>query len=127
MLRGLAVVSLAFGLVGCSSFFFQAEEGMRDTSVTGVQTCALPILEACAPRRTIFWTPGQYRARASPRNRAVTRGGPARSHSPSPDKVGPRLSLACRSWISKRPQIGRASCRDRGMSGAIDDSGERCI
>src|SRR5437764_5053949 len=26
-------------------FFFQAEDGIRDTSVTGVQTCALPILE----------------------------------------------------------------------------------
>src|SRR5437762_11373122 len=29
-------------LGGC--FFFQAEDGIRDTSVTGVQTCALPIL-----------------------------------------------------------------------------------
>src|SRR5207249_9751659 len=27
-------------------FFFQAEDGIRDRSVTGVQTCALPILEA---------------------------------------------------------------------------------
>src|SRR5437762_14242545 len=27
-------------------FFFQAEDGIRDTSVTGVQTCALPILTA---------------------------------------------------------------------------------
>src|SRR5437764_11758990 len=27
-------------------FFFQAEDGIRDTSVTGVQTCALPILGA---------------------------------------------------------------------------------
>src|SRR5260370_42458008 len=26
------------------SFFFQAEDGIRDSSVTGVQTCALPIL-----------------------------------------------------------------------------------
>ena len=26
--------------------FFQAEDGIRDTSVTGVQTCALPILDA---------------------------------------------------------------------------------
>src|SRR5437762_13324566 len=26
-------------------FFFQAEDGIRDTSVTGVQTCALPICE----------------------------------------------------------------------------------
>src|ERR1017187_5468867 len=27
-------------------FFFQAEDGIRDTSVTGVQTCALPIWHA---------------------------------------------------------------------------------
>ena len=25
-------------------FFFQAEDGIRDRDVTGVQTCALPIL-----------------------------------------------------------------------------------
>ena len=25
-------------------FFFQAEDGIRDIGVTGVQTCALPIL-----------------------------------------------------------------------------------
>src|SRR5262249_59248626 len=29
-------------------FFFQAEDGIRDWSVTGVQTCALPILTAAA-------------------------------------------------------------------------------
>ena len=29
-------------------FFFQAEEGMRDDDVTGVQTCALPIFTASA-------------------------------------------------------------------------------
>ena len=27
----------------CSFFFFQAEDGIRDDLVTGVQTCALPI------------------------------------------------------------------------------------
>src|SRR3989449_4945586 len=27
-------------------FFFQAEDGIRDVAVTGVQTCALPILYA---------------------------------------------------------------------------------
>src|SRR5207244_9407874 len=27
----------------CLSFFFQAEDGIRDDLVTGVQTCALPI------------------------------------------------------------------------------------
>src|SRR5437762_6140149 len=33
-------------------FFFQAEDGIRDTSVTGVQTCALPILPAELRGRT---------------------------------------------------------------------------
>src|SRR2546430_9342673 len=28
----------------CCFFFFQAEDGIRDLTVTGVQTCALPIL-----------------------------------------------------------------------------------
>src|SRR5437762_12963804 len=34
-------------------FFFQAEDGIRDTSVTGVQTCALPILYSANNRRTV--------------------------------------------------------------------------
>src|SRR5256884_7305683 len=29
----------------CCFFFFQAEDGIRDVAVTGVQTCALPIFE----------------------------------------------------------------------------------
>src|SRR5699024_12142753 len=32
-------------IVTTASFFFQAEDGIRDRNVTGVQTCALPILE----------------------------------------------------------------------------------
>src|SRR2546426_2640745 len=31
-------------------FFFQAEDGIRDYKVTGVQTCALPISAACKGR-----------------------------------------------------------------------------
>src|SRR2546427_4405856 len=30
-------------LLFCLFFFFQAEDGIRDLTVTGVQTCALPI------------------------------------------------------------------------------------
>ena len=30
-------------------FFFQAEDGIRDVAVTGVQTCALPIYISIAP------------------------------------------------------------------------------
>src|SRR5687768_18274626 len=31
-------------------FFFQAEDGIRDVAVTGVQTCALPILSLLRPQ-----------------------------------------------------------------------------
>src|SRR6476619_7904276 len=34
---------------GSQFFFFQAEDGIREWSVTGVQTCALPIGRAQAP------------------------------------------------------------------------------
>src|SRR5699024_5877500 len=39
----LTSVSLSFLIQFCF-FFFQAEDGIRDRNVTGVQTCALPIL-----------------------------------------------------------------------------------
>src|SRR3712207_7832317 len=32
-------------------FFFQAEDGIRDIGVTGVQTCALPIFDRSGPQR----------------------------------------------------------------------------
>src|SRR5258707_10793246 len=34
---------IAAASVNCLVFFFQAEDGIRDIGVTGVQTCALPI------------------------------------------------------------------------------------
>src|SRR3712207_7221110 len=34
----------------CCFFFFQAEDGIRDIGVTGVQTCALPISAPGTPR-----------------------------------------------------------------------------
>src|SRR5699024_11329104 len=53
-LRRLNVV--VYTMIVCSCFyffFFQAEDGIRDRNVTGVQTCALPIstllsLSACS-------------------------------------------------------------------------------
>src|SRR5258708_15683637 len=54
----------------CFIFFFQAEDGIRDDLVTGVQTCALPIywcsLKKYISRRTasIAWSP----ARVAPLN-----------------------------------------------------------
>src|SRR5258707_12749403 len=36
----------------CVVFFFQAEDGIRDIGVTGVQTCALPIFSSAWRMRT---------------------------------------------------------------------------
>src|SRR5437763_13667774 len=46
MLMFWSVMRSVFGVF----FFFQAEDGIRDTSVTGVQTCALPILHEVVTR-----------------------------------------------------------------------------
>src|SRR2546427_4025869 len=37
-------------------FFFQAEDGIRDLTVTGVQTCALPISDSGRLRLCPDWT-----------------------------------------------------------------------
>src|SRR5690348_18441783 len=50
-------------------FFFQAEDGIRDGRVTGVQTCALPIFDVRVPRR----------AQSAARRREAAGAGPERS------------------------------------------------
>src|SRR3712207_9575624 len=45
-------------------FFFQAEDGIRDIGVTGVQTCALPIW---------VWTPRRSRTSARPASATARR------------------------------------------------------
>src|SRR5688572_33496331 len=47
-------------------FFFQAEDGIRDLTVTGVQTCALPILRTIDDIARL--TPGITFTRADGRN-----------------------------------------------------------
>src|SRR5256886_4538614 len=44
LLRASAVCSVGADFRVVLFFFFQAEDGIRDLTVTGVQTCALPIL-----------------------------------------------------------------------------------
>src|SRR2546430_765749 len=41
--------------VKCVGFFFQAEDGIRDLTVTGVQTCALPICESVSAGHPVYW------------------------------------------------------------------------
>src|SRR5437868_13945486 len=77
-------------------FFFQAEDGIRDRNVTGVQTCALPISSRngvageCGGRPVPLGPPAQARAY---------------THQPSRPAV----------WTAR--EIGRASCRERGVDG----------
>src|SRR5690349_21578599 len=56
-------------------FFFQAEDGIRDLYVTGVQTCALPISRSAAAEAA-----------------AGRRGGPERGSECSPAEVGARAA-----------------------------------
>src|SRR3989475_5991006 len=48
-------------------FFFQAEDGIRDLTVTGVQTCALPISHSSGVRAGAVVS-RQWASRLSPRN-----------------------------------------------------------
>src|SRR5207248_5196493 len=47
-------------------FFFQAEDGIRDRTVTGVQTCALPISLAVQQRKSREFLRVQTALRESP-------------------------------------------------------------
>src|SRR5699024_11490656 len=90
-----------------SLFFFQAEDGIRDRNVTGVQTCALPI---CQPR-----TAGMVHFCRDPQalRIAATRlaDGGARAMRPGLRhfSFGKKEILPSASSMAK---IGRASCRE---------------
>src|SRR6266536_1304189 len=73
-------------------FFFQAEDGIRDPLVTGVQTCALPITGRPARRRGRGRTSAAGRCparrRAAPPRATAPRSRPARR--PPPHRAGAR-------------------------------------
>src|SRR2546430_17619613 len=57
-------------------FFFQAEDGIRDLTVTGVQTCALPILLCqpnCCSKSASFRRPLPTSTAAAPIARTLTK------------------------------------------------------
>src|SRR2546429_3208763 len=96
------------GSIGCF-FFFQAEDGIRDVAVTGVQTCALPISRRGSrswpppsPRRRGGAAPSTDRRPRSPR-RAPPPAAWARRSSfrppppPSPRSEERRVGKECRS------------------------------
>src|SRR5256886_7647932 len=86
-------------------FFFQAEDGIRDLTVTGVQTCALPILTY-----SLFSANGSAEIFFSYSDDRPVRG-PRRSTSPAAAHSASSIQVA--DAPTARVQIGRASCRER--------------
>src|SRR2546430_17739408 len=56
-------------IASCLLFFFQAEDGIRDLTVTGVQTCALPISMQTG---SVKWIGDQKFVATSPSGHALT-------------------------------------------------------
>src|SRR5256885_12607737 len=86
-------------------FFFQAEDGIRDYKVTGVQTCALPI----SSRESRARGEGGRAALGFHQKEFFT--GKERREKQGAKSERERGSR-CRHHPSG-PQIGRASCRER--------------
>src|SRR5260370_19341345 len=79
-------------------FFFQAEDGIRDSSVTGVQTCALPIFD--------WYLPGKYQSID------VTKGDPLPGFTPQHVELVPKdkdFGLQC----GPRPEQSDHSAPDQ--------------
>src|SRR5256884_6035912 len=88
-----------------SFFFFQAEDGIRDVAVTGVQTCALPIF-------CLMYRVAQFRNNGC--GRAL--GANLEEHLAKcfRELRIRRVALGVDAWVHVGEfEIGRASCRER--------------
>src|SRR3990172_10624633 len=84
-------------------FFFQAEDGIRDVAVTGVQTCALPI--SChrrSPTRCNEW--------------ARSPGKSCRRSEEHTSELQSRLHLVCRLLLEKNNKRSNDGSSLRGAS-----------
>src|SRR5207302_5318202 len=84
-------------------FFFQAEDGIRDFHVTGVQTCALPI-------STVWLRVGKTFVM-----QAVF----------SPFSAMPNVARKPAPPAPTTTKIGRASCRERGEVAVVAGAGKK--
>src|SRR5437867_6329419 len=103
---------LMTGTVLAISFFFQAEDGIRDRTVTGVQTCALPILIFAALPSPV---PVQ-------KTKITIIGVEFEGETPLSDALRAQLVEDIEHselWVTPEAQIGRASCRERVESSVV--------
>src|SRR5258708_14718811 len=108
-----ALVGISHDLVACGvrcCFFFQAEDGIRDDLVTGVQTCALPI-------STLSWDSTSQSVPTSARSKSAS--SPSAKLHAKP-KTGPGPMSCATNWPSttspsKRSEERRVGkeCRSR--------------
>src|SRR5690606_39807943 len=96
--------------------FFQAEDGIRDFHVTGVQTCALPIYARRAAedlahlaRRNVLGLPAERVAHAVDEIVVTERVLPQ-------EVAGAEPQVALLDDVAEDLQTGRAACRERGSS-----------
>src|SRR6266508_5724352 len=79
-------------------FFFQAEDGIRDGHVTGVQTCALPISSLVASSYRL----DERTSDGSPENQSVRPSADRRPRADLPHCTWPRLSPFRRQRLALR-------------------------
>src|SRR5204862_5342155 len=92
-------------------FFFQAEDGIRDLYVTGVQTCALPIYEPIIAPETVDalpvpLPPPPHRVRNRPSIAGRLERSPASTMSGSPGAACAAYGVMSAPWIAQRRRPG---------------------
>src|SRR5687767_15943491 len=96
-------------------FFFQAEDGIRDKLVTGVQTCALPIYRLAT---TVAALADALRAMVTPAGQLAVEVGAGGDASPPgmPPLIEPAIAAR-----SEERRVGK-ECRARGSAGQYEES-----
>src|SRR5690606_40619527 len=98
-------------------FFFQAEDGIRDFHVTGVQTCALPIYKLILGATYLRLSEQPLTVKSNYGDESVNNAIYGFNFNYSTD--APFLTR----WVNKLPnidtEIGRASCRERGKISGV--------
>src|SRR5690606_40533216 len=91
-------------------FFFQAEDGIRDFHVTGVQTCALPIYIEDGARRILSFSPELFLTRRGDRVVVRPMKGTAPRHAdPALDERAARELKESEKDRSEERRVGKGS------------------
>src|SRR5690606_40085147 len=100
-------------------FFFQAEDGIRDFHVTGVQTCALPIFRRTIPAQSLLTS-----VEVATSSKSIVM--PASSWPRSDPAAALRTAAEDTAFFPLAgSEIGRASGRERVWSAGVGGAGKK--